>query len=145
MVQKQRDRQTDSKMEKLTDSVSDTVGTNGGRGGTMSRLYNAVTEEGDKKEGAVAGISTAFAGLMLAGIIPTSIIPMLVGFTIGGGVLGKVMPNNVHSVLGGVAVSSFLTFLLAVNIPIFGLGLISTVLFSIVATGATVGAYEYSN
>jgi len=143
MVQKQRERQSDSKMEKLADGVSGTIDTDGSRNGTLSRLYHAVTKEGDTKEGAIAGVLTSFAGLIVAGILPFTIIPMLVGFTLGGGILGQVMPDSVHSVLGGVAVSSFLTFLFFVNVPILGLGLISTVLFTIVATGATVGAYEY--
>ena len=144
MVQKQREKQTDSKMQKLTDGVSKTIDTNGSRNSTLSRLYRAVTKEGDKENGAIAGILTALAGLVVAGILPFTIIPMLVGFTLGGGILGKVMPDSVHSVLGGVAVSSFLTFLFFVNIPILGLGLISTVMFTIVATGATVGAYKYT-
>lgn len=143
MVQKQRERQSDSKMEKLADGVSETIDADSRGGGTLSRLYRAVTKEGVAEEGAIAGVLTSFAGLVVAGILPFTIIPMLVGFTIGGGILGKLMPDSVHSVIGGVAVSSFLTFLLFVNIPILGLGLISTVLFTIVATGATVGAYEY--
>lgn len=145
MVQKQRERQSDSKVEKFADGVSETIDSSGSKNGTLAKLYKSVSKEGDATEGAIAGVLTSFAGLMAAGLLPLTILPMLMGFTLGGAVLGKVMPDKVHSVLGGVAVSSFLTFFLFVNIPILGLGLISTVLFTVVATGATVGAYEYSN
>ena len=145
MVQKQRQKGSDSSVDELKDGLSDKLsGSSTASDGTLSRLYNAISKEGNTKDGAVAGTVTGILGLVVSGIVPFTILPMLLGFAIGGSILGGLSDINVHSLIGGVAVSSFLTFFLFVNIPILGLGLISTVLFTIVATGATVATYEKS-
>lgn len=144
MVQKQRQKDS-TKFEDIAEGVSETVTSDSksSRGGTLSRLYSAITKEGSAGTGALAGFSTAMLGLIVAGILPTTILPLLAGFALGGAVLGKVIPDDVYSVMGGVGVASFLTFFLFVNIPILGLGLISTIIFTVLATGATTATHQY--
>jgi hypothetical protein len=146
MVQKQRKKDTERKMEDIADGLSNKIGNQkSSRNGKLGQLYSAVTKEGSTEKGAIAGLLTAFIGLLSSGLLPFTILPMLFGFIVGGFLLGNIMPDSVHSVLGGITVSSFLTFFFFVNIPIFGLGLISTVIFTLVATGASVATYEYSS
>jgi hypothetical protein len=146
MVQKQSQKDRETNVEDIAEGLSNKIkNEKSSRNGTLSKLYSSVAQEGSTEKGAVSGLLTSFIGLVVAGVLPFTIIPMLLGFSLGGAVLGKLMPNSTHSVLGGVAVSSFLTFFLFVNIPILGLGLISTLIFTVVATGASVAAYEYSS
>lgn len=143
MVQKQREK--DSKgIDDIRETVSDTVkGSKSSSSGTLGQLYNTVKQEGNAKSAALSGGNVALLGLFAAGVLPTTILPMFLGIALGGAFLGKMIPKDVYSVIGGVAVSSFLTFLLFVNIPIIGLGLISTIIFTLVSTGAATAAHQY--
>lgn len=143
MVQKQKSRDR-NKTDGLRGSLSDEPSERITGDSTASKLYQAVMSEGNATDGAISGVVTSIFGLVAAGILPFTILPMLVGFSLGGLALSRVVENDIYSVMGGTAVSAFLTFLLFVNIPILGLGLISTAIFTVLATGGTVATYEYA-
>lgn len=141
MTQKRKTRDRTTSITDVTDEISSSTGLSDRS--MTGRLIRAIKKEGSVGGGATSGLVTSVLGLVVAGVLPFTILPMLAGFVLGGAVLGKLMPNDVFSVMGGVGIASFMTFLLFVNIPILGLGLISTVLFTLVATGGSVAAYEY--
>lgn len=142
MVQKQRERDSTS-VEDIREGVSEKVSGSKSSGGTLSSLYDVITEEGSTKSGALAGSTAAILGLIMSGILPTTVVPMLLGIVLGGAAFGKVLPSDVYSVMGGIGVASFLSFLLFVNVPIIGLGIITTVLFTLISTGLATAAHQY--
>lgn len=146
MVQKQKDKE-DSKISDITKGISENV-TSSSKTRSVNkslpmRLKDAIFKEGSVENGVVSGAVTALAGLIIAGIIPTTVLPLLVGFTAGGAVLGKLLPDDVFSVMGGSAVSTFLIIFFSVNVPIFGLGLITTLFLTLISTGAVTAAHQY--
>ena len=141
MVQKQKDRD-----KSLSDSVSDKISTGktssySKSSSTSSRLKNALMNESSAEGSAIAGVTTGMIGLIVAGILPTTIIPMIVGFAIGGGVLSKLIPDDVFSVMTGVGITSFVLLFLTVSLP-FGLGFVVAPLLALVSTGLAVATYE---
>lgn len=149
MVQKQKDKQ-DSKVSDVTDGLRNGLGTDSSK--TLAknksmpvRLKDAIFKEGNVQNGVISGSVTSIAGLIFAGLIPTTVLPLLVGFAVGGAALGKVLPNDVFSVMGGTAVAGFFVFLLSVNVPVLGLGLITTLLLTILGTGVATAAHQYAS
>lgn len=141
MVQKKRQRQRNDTSTDLVDKVGSSSSTRTvSQGSLPKRLYSAVVKEGNPEDGAKAGLAISLAGLVVAGLTPAIFgIPALLGMIGGGAALGKAMPGKTFSVIGGATVATFVTFLLFVGTP---LGIIGTLLFTILATGGSVAAYE---
>jgi hypothetical protein len=143
MVQKQKDRN-----KSVTDSISDTMsGSNsastGSRSSSMSgRLLDAIRSESSTVGILRSGAVTLLAGGILSGILPTFIIPLVIGYAIGGAVLGKIGSDNVFSLIAGVSITSFLVLWLTISLP-FGLGIFAALGLSVLTTGATTAAHQY--
>lgn len=143
MVQKQKDKD-----KSVTDSISDTVSgstsvSTGSRSSSMSgRLLDAIRSESSTVGILRSGTVTLLAGAILSGILPTFIIPLMIGYTIGGALLGKLGSDSVFSLMAGASITSFLVLWLTISLP-FGLGLFAALGLGVLTTGATTAAHEY--
>lgn len=141
MVQKQKDRDK-SLSESVSDKISSSSTSSYSRSSsTSSRLVNALMNESSAKGSAISGFTAGLIGLIVAGILPTTIIPMIAGFALGGGILSKIIPDDVFSVMTGVGITSFILLFLTVSLP-FGLGFIVAPLLALLGTGVAVATYE---
>lgn len=141
MVQKQKDKD-----KTMTDSISDSVSSSvktGSRSSSLSgRLVDAIRSESSTVGILRSGAVTLLVGAILAGMLPTTVIPLMIGYTIGGAILGKLVPDDVFSVMAGVSITSFLVLWLTISLP-FGLGLLAAAGLSLLTTGATTAAHQY--
>lgn len=134
MTQKQKEKSRQRGSSEIESSLSSSKYTTktkptSSSDGFTTRLYNAIKGEAVLEDTIVATVLGLIAIFLSGIIIPTSIIPILVGSLVVGFGLSK-LNSNVFSVLTGLGLAGFIATIMFVNAP-FGLGLITVSLMTI--------------